>query len=64
MRGKFDNQREAIYRATVTDTVSRQRVGAFAFAAGDEQEALPRAWRLAGRRFGNDIHVRIERISR
>ena len=53
-----------IYRATVTDTISRERIGRFAFSADSIEEARERGWRIAGGRFGNDIHVKIERISK
>jgi len=53
-----------IYRATVTDTINGERVGRFTFSADSSTEARERGWRIAGSRFGNDIHVRVERISR
>ena len=59
-----DREAGTIYRATVTDTISRERVGRFAFSADSLQEARERGWRIAGRRFGNDINVRIERASK
>lgn len=65
MKRQREDHREAtnIYRATVTDTISRQQVGRFTFSAETIEEARVRGWRIAGSRFGNDIHVRIERIS-
>ena len=53
-----------IYRATVTDTISRERIGRFSYSADSIEEARERGWRIAGVRFGNDIHVKIERISK
>jgi len=58
-----DREAAAIYRAAVTDLISRERVGRFAFSADSLEEARERGWRIAGRRFGNDIDVRIERLS-
>lgn len=61
-----DNYQEGktIYRATVTDTISHDQVGRFTFSADSEEDALVRGWRVAGCRFGSDIHVRIERVSK
>ncbi len=53
-----------IYRATVLDLVSHERIGRFTFSADGIEEARQRGWRIAGRRFGNGIDVRIERISK
>jgi len=53
-----------VYRATVTDTISREPVGRFTYSANSIEEARERGWRIAGRRFGNDIDVRIERLSK
>jgi hypothetical protein len=66
MRRQREHHREGntIYRATVTDTISHERVGQFTFSADSQEEALSWGWRVAGSRFGSDIHVRIERISR
>ena len=66
MKRRREDHREGkvIYRATVTDTISRERVGRFAFSADSIEEARERGWRIAGRRFGNDIDVRIERTSK
>ena len=58
-----DREATIIYRATVTDTISREPVGRFAFSADSIEEARERGWRIAGRRFGNDIDVRIEQLS-
>ena len=52
-----------IYRATVIDTVSRERIGRFCFSAETIEDARPRAWSIAGSRFGNGIHVRVEQLS-
>jgi len=59
-----DREASTIYRATVTDTISRERVGRFAYSADSIEEARERGWRIAGQRFGNDIDVRIERASK
>ena len=66
MKRQREDHREAsiIYRATVTDTVNHQQVGRFTFSAESIEEARVRGWRIAGQRFGNDIHVRVERISK
>jgi len=66
MKRRREDHREGVtvYRATVTDTVSRGEVGRFTFSADRIEEARERAWRTAGRRYGNDIDVRIERVSR
>ena len=66
MKRQREDHREAsiIYRATVTDTISHEQVGRFTFSADCIEEARVRAWRIAGSRFGNDIHVRVERISK
>jgi len=66
MNRRREDHREGkvIYRATVTDTVSRERLGRFAFSADTVEGARERGWRIAGRRYGNDIDVRIERASR
>ena len=66
MRRQRKHHREGntIYRATVTDTISHDQVGRFTFSADSEEETQVRGWRVAGSRFGSDIHVRIERISR
>lgn len=66
----MNHEREAhaeastIYRATVTDTISRERVGRFSFSADGLEDARQRGWRIAGSRFGCDIHVHIERLSK
>jgi len=66
MKHERENHKEGstIYRATVTDTINGERVGRFTFSADRLEEARQRGWRIAGSRFGNDIHVRIERISK
>ena len=66
MKHEREDHREGsiIYRATVTDTINHERVGRFTFSADGIEEARVRGWRIAGSRFGNDIHVRIERISK
>ncbi|MCC7407737.1 MAG: hypothetical protein IT442_06670 [Phycisphaeraceae bacterium] len=53
-----------IYRATVIDRVSRQQIGRFTYSAKSLEHARQRGWRIAGSRFGSDIDVRIERISK
>jgi hypothetical protein len=66
MTTRRENHQEAkvIYRAAVTDTISRERLGRFAFSADSIEEARERGWRIAGRRFGNDINVRVVRASK
>ena len=65
MERQHEDQQEGttIYRATVIDLVSRERIGRFTFSANHIEEARPRGWRIAGSRFGNGIDVRIERLS-
>jgi len=58
-----DREAVTVYRATVTDTISRETVGRFAYSADSIEEARERGWRIAGRRFGNDIDVRIQQLS-
>ena len=53
-----------IYRATVVDTINRERLGTFCFSADCIEDARPRAWSIAGDLYGNGIHVRIEQISK
>ena len=66
MKHQREDHREdsTIYRATVIDTINGERVGRFTFSAESIEDARVRGWRIAGSRFGNDIHVRIERISK
>ena len=66
MTKRREDHREAstIYRATVHDLVGRDRLGRFAYSAYSIEEARERGWRIAGSRFGNDIDVRIERLSK
>ena len=52
-----------IFQATVIDLVNREQIGRFSFSADSIEEARERGWRIAGSRYGNDIHVRIEQIS-
>ena len=52
------------YLAAVTDLVNRERIGRFTFGAAGVEEARQRAWQIAGARFGNDIDVRVERLSK
>jgi len=61
-----EDQREGslIYRTTVIDLVSHERIGRFTFSADGIEEARQRGWRIANARFGNGIDVRIERISK
>ena len=60
-----DDQQDGstIYQATIIDLVNRKRIGSFGFSADSIEEARERGWRIAGSRYGNDIHVRIEQIS-
>ena len=66
MKRRREDHREAkvIYRASVTDTISRERLGRFSFSADSVEEARARGWRIAGHRYGNDINVRVVRASR
>ena len=66
MNRRREDHREGkvIYRATVNDVVGRDRLGRFAYSADSVGEARERGWRIAGSRFGNDIDVRIERLSK
>jgi len=75
MKRQREDHREGstIYRATVTDTISREQVARFTFSADSVEEARQRAWRLASQHGtpdgawlvgGTDIHVRVERISK
>jgi len=66
MKRRREDHREGatVCRATVTDTVSHHQVGRFTFSADRIEDARERAWGIAGRRYGDDIDVRIERISR
>ena len=53
-----------LYRATVIDTISRERLGTFCFSNDCIEDARPRAWGIAGSLFGNGIGVRVEQISK
>ena len=53
-----------LYRATVIDTVSRERLGTFCFSNETIEDARPRAWGIAGSLFGNGIGVRVEQLSK
>ena len=66
MKRRRENHQEAatICRATATDTLNGRRLGRFAFSADRLEEARERAWRIADSRYGNDIDVRVARISR
>jgi len=66
MRRQREHHQEGntIYRATVTDTIGHERVGQLTFSADSEEEAQVRDWWIAGSRYGSDIYVRIERVSR
>ncbi|MCC7409973.1 MAG: hypothetical protein IT442_18045 [Phycisphaeraceae bacterium] len=66
MKRPHEDHREdsTIYRATVIDGVSRQQIGRFTYSAKSLEHARERGWRIAGSRFGSDIDVRIERLSR
>ena len=63
-KGSPNAEASTIYRATVIDTISRERLGTFCFSADCIEDARPRAWRIAGSRFGNGIDVRLEQISK
>lgn len=51
-----------IFRATIRDAISRERIERYAFSAETIEEARQRAWRHAGR-YGGDVDVTIEPIS-
>ncbi|MCA9253432.1 MAG: hypothetical protein KDA54_20055 [Phycisphaerales bacterium] len=61
-----DDQQDGstIYQATIIDLVNRKRIGSFGFSADSIEEARERGWRIAGSLYGNDTHVRIERLSK
>ena len=61
-----ENHREfsTIYRATVTDLVSREQIGTVSFSAKSIEHARQRGWAIAGSLYGNGIEVRIERLSK
>ena len=52
-----------IFRATVTDTISHDRIERYAFSADSIEEARELAWKRAGR-YGGDVFVKIERLSK
>jgi hypothetical protein len=60
---EIDREYLTIYRATVTDTISRQPVETFVFGAGSIEDAREKAWRIAGRKYNADIHVRVGRVA-
>lgn len=65
MRNENDNHEPLTsYRATIIDTISRQVVETFAFGADTIEDAREKAWRIAGRRYSGDVHVRVERIAK
>jgi hypothetical protein len=52
-----------IFRATVTDTISHERVHRYTFSADSIEEARELAWKRAGK-YGGDVFVKIERLSK
>ncbi len=52
-----------IFRATVTDTVSRETLQRYAFSADSLEEARELAWKRAGK-YGGDVFVKVEQLSR
>jgi len=66
MKRRREDHREGatIYRATAADTLNGERLGRFAFSADRIEEAHKRGWHIAGRRFGNDVDVRVVRASK
>ena len=66
MNTQRDDHQEGstIYQATIIDLVSREQIDRFGFSADSIEDARERGWRIAGSRYGNDIHVRVERISK
>ena len=65
MASQREDHREAsiIYRATVTDTISRERIERYAFSAESIEDARELAWKRAGRH-GGDVFVKVERLSK
>lgn len=64
MRNEKHHEPLTSYRATVIDTISRQVAETFAFEADTIENAREKAWRIAGRKYACDIHVRVERIAK
>jgi len=58
-----DAEGSLIFRATVTDTISHDRIERYTFSADSIEEARERAWRRAGRH-GGDVFVKVERLSK
>ncbi len=52
-----------IFRAIVTDTVSRETIRRYSFIADSLEEAREMAWKRAGK-FGGDVFVKVEQLSR
>jgi len=52
-----------IFRATVTDTISHDRIETYTFSADSIEEAREQAWKRAGRH-GGDVFVKVERLSK
>jgi hypothetical protein len=52
------------YRATVIDTISHEQVEQFTLKAACIEDAREEAWRIAGRKYACDIHVRVEGIGK
>ena len=65
MASQREDHREAsiIYRATVTDTISREQIERYAFSADSIEDAREMAWKRAGRH-GGDVFVKVERLSK
>ena len=65
MNHRHEDHREAsiIFRATVTDTISRERIERYAFSADSVEDAREQAWKRAGRH-GGDVFVKVARLSK
>ena len=48
------------FRATVTDTISHERIERYSFTAASIEDARVQAWHRAGRH-GGDVFVKIEK---
>ena len=64
MRNERDHELLTSYRATIVDNISHAVVETFAFGADSIEDAREKAWRIAGRRYTGDVHVRVERIAK
>ena len=58
-----DAEDRLIFRATVTETISHERIERYAFSADSVEDAREQAWKRAGRH-GGDVFVKVERLSK